>query len=87
MTTPVITSRTQSDGVRMEMTTPVITKKVSFFGSKFKIFRRLSNALCGKNLILLNFNIYIYVSFMKLKLTNEIQCRSSILLFLFVKVT
>ncbi|XWS66670.1 hypothetical protein CRYUN_Cryun05aG0220600 [Craigia yunnanensis] len=28
MTTPVFTSRTQSDGERMEMTTPVITKKV-----------------------------------------------------------
>ncbi|MCD7471163.1 hypothetical protein HAX54_011476 [Datura stramonium] len=28
MTTPVITSRTQSDGERMEMTTPVITKRV-----------------------------------------------------------
>lgn len=30
MTTPVITSRTRSDGERMEMTTPVITKKVRF---------------------------------------------------------
>ncbi|KAG9135720.1 hypothetical protein Leryth_002440 [Lithospermum erythrorhizon] len=28
MTTPVITSRSQSDGVKMEMTTPVITKRV-----------------------------------------------------------
>lgn len=28
MTAPVFTSRTQSDGEEMEMTTPVITKKV-----------------------------------------------------------
>lgn len=29
MTTPVFTRKTQSDGEKMEMTTPVITKKVS----------------------------------------------------------
>jgi hypothetical protein len=28
MTTPVITSKNQSDGVKMDMTTPVITTKV-----------------------------------------------------------
>lgn len=29
MTTPVITRKTQSDGEKMEMTTPVISKKVN----------------------------------------------------------
>lgn len=49
MTTPVFTSRTQSDGERMEMTTPVITKKVRLLVShKFKLSRCLSNALSGK---------------------------------------
>jgi hypothetical protein len=31
MTTPVITSKNQSDGVKMDMTTPVITTKVLWF--------------------------------------------------------
>jgi hypothetical protein len=30
MTTPVFTRKTQSDGEKMEMTTPVITKRVWF---------------------------------------------------------
>lgn len=89
MTTPVITSRTQSDGVRMEMTTPVITKKVSLYGSKFEIFRCLSNALCGKDLILLNFNIYIFHLWnWNLQMRDNVHAmRSSVLLFLLVKVT
>lgn len=30
MTTPVVTRKSQSNGEKMEMTTPVITKKVCF---------------------------------------------------------
>lgn len=35
MTTPVFTRRDQSDGKKMEMTTPVITKKVRLFYGSF----------------------------------------------------
>lgn len=31
MTTPVFTSKNQSDGVKMDMTTPVLTTKVLWF--------------------------------------------------------
>ena len=40
MTTPVFTRRNQSDGEKMEMVTPVITKKVRpcLVGRKFSVF-------------------------------------------------
>lgn len=37
MTTPVFTRKTQLDGEKMDMTTPVITKKVSLLHGPFVI--------------------------------------------------
>lgn len=49
MTTPVITRKTQADGEKMEMTTPVITKRVCFVHGSYisNIFSfRLWHLLC-----------------------------------------